>query len=47
MPQNEGYYHAAYLAAALIYSLYTLSIGWRRRALRARLADASAPTTRA
>ena len=39
MPQNEGYYHAAYLAAAVIYALYTFSIAWRRKALRARLLE--------
>jgi hypothetical protein len=30
MPQNEGYYYAAYFAAIGIYTLYTMSI-WRRR----------------
>lgn len=29
-PENAGYYHAAYIAAALIYGLYAFSIGMRR-----------------
>ena len=36
MPENAGYYHAAYAAAAAIYTLYALSIWWRMRALRGR-----------
>ena len=35
-PDNAGYYHAAYIAAAVIYLLYAASIGWRHRALRRR-----------
>jgi len=31
MPDNSGYYHAAYIAAAAIYSLYAASIWWRAR----------------
>jgi hypothetical protein len=34
MPQNAGYYHAAYLAAALVYGLYSFSLWWRLRAAR-------------
>lgn len=41
MPDNAGYYHAAYVAAAVIYALYALSLWRRRRALRAR-GDAAA-----
>jgi hypothetical protein len=38
MPDNAGYYAAAYVAAAVIYSLYGLSLVVRTRALRARAA---------
>ena len=38
MPQNAGYYHAAYAVAASIYSLYALSLWRRRRGVRARRA---------
>jgi hypothetical protein len=34
MPDNAGYYHAAYAVAALVYGLYAVSIWWRRRKLR-------------
>ena len=40
MPDNAGFYHAAYVAAAAIYSLYALSLAVRRRKLR-RSRDAS------
>jgi hypothetical protein len=30
-PDNAGYYHAAYIVAALIYGLYAATL-WRRRA---------------
>ena len=30
MPDNAGYRHAAYAAAAIVYALYTVSL-WRRR----------------
>ena len=35
-PDNAIYYHATYIAAALIYAAYTASIAWRHRALRRR-----------
>ena len=38
MPSNAGYYAAAYVAAAVVYVGYALSITLRARALRARLA---------
>ncbi len=34
MPDNSGYYHAAYIIAVAIYVLYALSI--RRRAAKLR-----------
>ena len=37
MPDNAGYYHAAYASAALIYALYMVSIWWRARRVRERL----------
>jgi hypothetical protein len=36
MPDNAGFYHAAYVAAAAIYGLYALSLHWRRRRVRER-----------
>ena len=36
MPSNEGYYYAAYIITAAIFSAYGLSLYWRRRALRER-----------
>jgi hypothetical protein len=36
MPDNAGYFHAAYLAAAIIYLGYGLSLWSRRRSLAAR-----------
>ena len=36
MPDNAGYYHAAYVAAAVIYLGYGMSLWWRGRRLRAR-----------
>jgi hypothetical protein len=38
MPSNAGYFVAAYVATAVIYSLYGFSIVARTRRLRARLA---------
>ena len=35
-PDNAGYYHAAYIAAAVIYVLYAISIAVRLRRLRGR-----------
>jgi hypothetical protein len=34
MPENAVYYHAAYIATALIYAAYAASIVWRGRSLR-------------
>lgn len=36
-PDNAGFYHAAYVAAAVVYLGYAISIRVRARALRARL----------
>lgn len=36
MPDNSVYYHIAYVAAAVIYSLYAISIYIRRRGLHPR-----------
>jgi hypothetical protein len=38
-PSNAGYYVAAYIAAAVVYSLYGLTVVLRARAVRARLAS--------
>jgi hypothetical protein len=46
-PDNAGYYHAAYVIAVLAYTLYALSIWWRARRVRARMARrTSAPGAR-
>jgi hypothetical protein len=37
MPNNAGYYHAAYIAAVILYGGYAFSIWWRARGVRARL----------
>ena len=37
MPDNAGYYHAAYIAAVTVYVLYGLSLALRTRSTRARL----------
>lgn len=34
MPDNAGFYHAAYAVAAVIYGLYAFSLAARRRKLR-------------
>ena len=34
MPDNAGYYHAAYAAALIIYSLYAVSLYVRRTRFR-------------
>ena len=39
---NAGYYHAAYIVAALIYGAYAASLWWRGRDLARREADADA-----
>jgi hypothetical protein len=36
MPDNAIYYHAAYVAAAVIFGGYAVSIWWRGRRVRAR-----------
>ena len=41
MPDNGGYATAAYMAAAIIYVSYALSIRVRSRALRERLRAAA------
>ena len=41
MPANGGYATAAYVAAAVIYVLYALSVRARTRALRSRVRAAS------
>ena len=33
-PDNAGYYHAAYIAAALIYGVYSVALWWRSRRAR-------------
>ena len=33
-PDNAGYFHAAYVAAAAIHLLYAASLWWRARRLR-------------
>ncbi|HKB52851.1 MAG TPA: hypothetical protein VKD22_02560 [Ramlibacter sp.] len=40
IPNNAGYYHAAYIIVAVAYGSYALSIWLRRRTVRARLAAA-------
>jgi hypothetical protein len=36
MPQNAGYYHAAYIIVAVVYGAYALSLWLRLRAVRRR-----------
>ena len=36
IPQNAGYYHAAYIIAVVLYGAYAVSIWARRRSLRRR-----------
>jgi hypothetical protein len=46
IPDNAGYYYAAYAAAAVIYGLYAISIWWRGRrvpASRRATEDTGAP----
>lgn len=38
-PENAGYFHAAYALAAIVYSLYALSL-WRRSRRERRGEDA-------
>ena len=37
MPQNEGFYHAAYIVAVVVYGGYIASLWWRARRVRERL----------
>lgn len=37
IPENAGYFHAAYIAAAVIYVGYVVSLWRRRRHVRRRL----------
>ena len=43
MPDNGGYATAAYIAAAIVYVTYALTIRVRARALRERLNAGAAP----
>jgi hypothetical protein len=36
IPQNAGYYHAAYIIAVVLYGAYAVSIWVRRRTIRRR-----------
>ena len=40
IPNNAGYYHAAYLIVVVVHAAYAASIWLRRRAVRARLGAA-------
>ena len=42
MPDNAGYYHAAYALAATVYAAYGVSIWWRARRVRERMTRSSA-----
>ncbi|HEY9479609.1 MAG TPA: hypothetical protein VIP79_05950 [Gemmatimonadaceae bacterium] len=33
IPENAGYYHAAYVVAVVIYGAYAVSIWFRRRSV--------------
>lgn len=37
IPNNAGYYHAAYAIVVVVHAAYAVSIWWRRRGVRARL----------
>jgi hypothetical protein len=39
MPQNAGYYHAAYLVASALYLGYIVTLAARWRSIRARRAS--------
>lgn len=41
IPNNAGYYHAAYIIVVVVHVAYAASIWLRRRAVRARLGTAS------
>jgi hypothetical protein len=36
IPENAGYYHAAYIVAVVLYTAYAGSLWWRRRRIRER-----------
>jgi hypothetical protein len=36
IPENAGYYHAAYAVALVLYAGYAGSLWWRRRRIRER-----------
>jgi hypothetical protein len=38
MVDTTGYYRAAYIVAGVLYVLYAVSLAWRRRKVRDRLA---------
>lgn len=38
-PDNAGFYHAAYVAAAAIYLCYAASVLWRAARIRRRLRE--------
>lgn len=40
IPNNAGYYHAAYIIVATVHIAYALSIWVRRRTVRTRLDEA-------
>ncbi|HTL94807.1 MAG TPA: hypothetical protein VL157_04655 [Gemmatimonadaceae bacterium] len=42
IPNNAGYYHAAYIIVAAVHVAYAASIWWRRRSVRERLDAAAA-----
>ena len=44
-PDNAAYYHAAYIAAAIIYLSYALDVWRRKRKTRARLSALQGPRT--
>lgn len=39
IPDNAGYYHAAYAVAVVLYGVYAVSIWVRRRAVRRRTGE--------
>ena len=43
-PENAGFYHAAYLAAAVVYLAYAAALLRRRARVRRALAELSAGT---
>ena len=45
-PDNAFYYHASYVAAAVVYVGYAVSLAVRVRRLRARLATHPAPAAK-